>query len=108
MRAAQPAGMCVLAVDIGGTGASVELFAAGTSPPRACVLWPDPAGGDAAAPCAALLDAVRDTVTRWGAPRRVGLSVAPALDINGTITRWPNRPEWVGVPLVPLLSDAAG
>lgn len=108
MCAAQPAGACVLAIDIGGTRASVELFAAGTSPPRACVMWPDPASGDAAPPFAALLDAVRETVTRWGVPLRVGLSVAPALDIDGTITRWPNRPEWVGVPLVPLLSDAAG
>lgn len=117
MCAAQPAGACVLAIDIGGTGASVELFAAGTSPPRACVSWPDPASGAAAPPFAAppfaalpfaaLLDAVRETVTRWGVPSRVGLSVAPALDIDGTITRWPNRPEWVGVPLVPLLCDAA-
>lgn len=101
-------GVCVLAVDIGGTGASVELFAVGTTVSRACVIWPNPASGDAAPPFAALLDAVREAVTRWGVPLRVGLSVAPALDIDGTITRWPNRPEWVGVPLLPLLSDAAG
>lgn len=108
MSAAQPIGLCVLAVDIGGTGASAELFAVGEPRARAYVTWPDSASGGDAPPFAAVLGAVRATVARWGVPSRVGVSVAPTLDIDGTITRWPNRPEWVGVPLVPLLCDAAG
>jgi kanosamine 6-kinase len=88
----------LLAVDLGGTHATVA-----NERERRTVVWPR--RRDAAAEVAALTTAVRDLATGTHA---VGVAAAPALDGAGTVTRWPTRPHWAGVPLLPLLRAAAG
>lgn len=53
-----------------------------------------------------LLERVVETARETAWPRAVGIAAAPALDFEGHVVSWPNRPHWIGVPLRNAVSDA--
>lgn len=83
-----------LAIDIGGTSWSIGIWSSG----QADLV----AGGPTRDPSSTLRGIfahLRDVA----AVERVGVAFPGSLDAAGTVTAWPNRPEWIGTPLVNAL-----
>ena len=54
-----------------------------------------------------VLDRLADHVEAHGIFKTIVLAAAPNLDASGRVARWPNRPDWKGMPLVALFSRFA-
>ena len=91
---------CLLGIDLGGTSLRVaRVDAQGGELLR----MPTPSRAEAET---ALVSAIRKIVSGWNV-EYVGLSRASGLDAQGCVMDWPNKPEWVGLKVVPWLRRAA-
>ncbi|MEU6278094.1 ROK family protein [Streptomyces populi] len=92
--------MSRLGIDIGGTKVALRLersgAAMGAPPLRTTFPWP--AEGDVASDMKALAAAVGDLRHPPGDPvMSVGVALPAALDPEGRVRGWPNRPSWRGL-----------
>lgn len=95
-----------LGIDIGATKLAVRAETGGVSWDRN-VPWP-PTGG-AAADLATLRETVDEARRQAGGPfTRVGVAAAPSLDTAGSVSAWPSRQSWAGMPLLDVLTTACG
>ena len=97
-------GVCWLAIDIGASRARLALLSeAGETyriVKRKVLAWSAP--GAVEHQVSLLARAARDLVDAARVSRRplgVGVAFAGAVDSAGVVTRWPNRPDWVGMNL---------
>jgi kanosamine 6-kinase len=99
--------MAILALDLGGTKlAGVRVDDAGRADERRIEL---PRHGDAERELDEVVRFAVDLAERGGEPLGgAALAAAPTLGADGRVTRWPNRPHWAGVALVPRLESALG
>ncbi|MFF7050489.1 ROK family protein [Streptomyces griseorubiginosus] len=94
--------MSRLGIDIGGTKVALRLERSGAAvdatPLERTFRWP--AEGDVAADMAALASAVEALRNPPGDPlTAVGVALPAALDPEGRVRGWPNRPSWQGLHL---------
>jgi kanosamine 6-kinase len=89
--------MTCLGVDIGGTKVTLRAEAAGRESCDVTFQWPDPAR-DARQDIGLLAANVQVLREQWRAPiTSVGVAMPAALDTDGHVVTWPNRPAWAGV-----------
>jgi kanosamine 6-kinase len=87
-----------LGIDVGGTKVALRAEDDAGRVAEAAVRWPAPA--DPAADLAVLARAVAELTGRWGGPpAAVGVALPATLDAAGTVTAWPGRPAWAGLPV---------
>ncbi|MFC8870315.1 ROK family protein [Streptomyces sp. NPDC057148] len=94
--------MSRLGIDIGGTKVALRLersgAAVGATPLQKTFQWP--AEGDVAADMKALASAIDDLCHPPGDPVvSVGVALPAALDSEGRVRGWPNRPSWQGLDI---------
>ncbi len=94
--------MSRLGIDIGGTKVALRLersgAAVGATPLRTTFQWP--AEGDVAADMKALASAIDELRRPPGDPvMSVGVALPAALDPDGRVRGWPNRPSWQGLDI---------
>lgn len=83
-----------LAIDIGGTTWSMGFWRSGQV---------DLVAGGPTRDPSSTLRAISAHLRDIAAVERVGVAFPGALDATGTVTAWPNRPEWIGASLVDQL-----
>ena len=90
-----PERLTVLAFDLGATWLKSALFA---SAPLELLRFERCATPDDPEDCRNRMEAIWSA---WGAPARAGLAAAPELERDGVVRRWPNRPRYRGVSVIP-------
>jgi hypothetical protein len=88
----------VITLDIGATWLRVARFREREKARVAKIFTPN---GDAS--LRVLREIVQSLELDETQPDTVGISRAPGLDKVGVVNSWPNRPDWIGIPLVPSL-----
>lgn len=90
-------------LDLGGSKAALCCVDdSGATWERVIPVTPESAAGDVLVEAIA---ALQEFASTRGALRRIAIASAPSMDRSGTITRWPNRPQWEGTPLATTLSQ---
>lgn len=95
----QPASNAVLGLDLGGSKLALRLERSDGTQSNCRI--------DLTGTIEADLDALSTTIAALTANCRLlaaGLAHAPTLDHAGRIVRWPNRPQWEGLPLLDILT----
>ncbi|WP_157944704.1 ROK family protein [Mangrovicella endophytica] len=87
-------GTPIFAVDLGATWLRSAVVLAGDIKTDTLQRSPTPSEP---AECAEHLDAAWRSA---GRPGRIAIAAAPELQPDSTVRRWPNRPEWLGQPLL--------
>lgn len=96
--------MAYLGIDIGGTKVALRLERDGAAD-DSVFTWP-PAGSGAQADLAALGGHLAALRARWDGPiTAAGVAVPATVDARGRVVSWPNRPDWLGLPLGDALAE---
>ncbi len=95
--------MVILGIDIGGSGARVQVRTA-TERTEGDLTW---AVGDGTFEANQVVRLAR-CVLAGRTPGAVGIAFPGSLGRDGAVRRWPNRPQWTGVPLARLAAEWFG
>lgn len=99
----------VWGLDVGGTQVRAALASDGRIVTSRASVWPPNLSSVQEAHFVAdqALDILREA-SGVGPVRAAGIALAALVDREGTVVHWPNRPEWRGLPLRPLLEERLG
>ncbi len=94
----------ILAMDLGGSKLALQLRAGADAIHESKIVLT----GDAPADLHRICECIANLRTQLGCTiAAVGLAAAPQVDSSGSVTCWPSRPDWTGLPLVKTITAAA-